>query len=123
MKAVLEMLEGLGAGERKLLLARVAERDARLAREIEERIFGFEWIVKLEAAEMQMLLRETPRPMLALALRAASEEIQAAVFGNLSARAAEELREEIRGSGPRKLADVRAAQTSIARLARKFLEK
>jgi len=123
MKAVLEMLEGLTVDERKNLLARVAQRDPRLAREIEERIYSFEMIVRLDAAELQKLLRETPRPTLALALRSASEEIQAAVFGNLSVRAADELREEIRVSGPRKLSDVRAAQAAIAELARKYLEK
>ena len=58
-----------------------------------------------------------PRDELALALKTASESLRDSVFGAVSSRAADSMREELELMPPRKLSDVEQAQKEIVEVA------
>jgi flagellar motor switch protein FliG len=116
IQAVVEMLQVMDGASRDKLLANLAQKDAKLVEELGKRLFTFEDLVKLEAREMEELIRRIPVGKLALALRGASEELRAAFFTRMSQRAATHLAEEVDALGPKRVTDVQAARFEILRL-------
>jgi len=55
-----------------------------------------------------------------LALKTANEDIRTKIFKNISARAAQLLREDLESMGPARLSDVESAQQEIVNAARKL---
>lgn len=84
-----------------------------LVEEIERLMFVFDDIVKLDNKAIQTLLKEVDNGQWAMALKGASDEIKQKVMGNLSQRAADNLREEMEYLGPVKLSDVEGVQQQI----------
>jgi flagellar motor switch protein FliG len=66
------------------------------------------------------LLKEVNTQELALALKAASDEVKAKFFQNMSSRAAEMLQEELEIMGPARLRDVEGAQQRIIQVAKRL---
>jgi flagellar motor switch protein FliG len=99
------------AGE--LIMGEIEEADPELAAKIKQKMFVFEDIVLVDDKGFQKLLRKVETSELAVALKAASEDVKEKVFKNLSARAGEMLREEISDMGPVRMNDVSAAQQKI----------
>lgn len=97
------------------------ERDTPdLAEEIQRLMFVFDDIVKLDNKAIQSLLKEVDNQQWALALKGASEEIKQKIMGNLSQRAADNLREEMEYLGTVKLSDVEAMQQQIVDVIRRL---
>ena len=76
-------------------------------------IFDFEDILLLNVRAIQKVLRDTDQQELAKALKGASPELQAQIFGCMSPRAADMLKEDMEFMGPVRLSDVEAARTRI----------
>jgi flagellar motor switch protein FliG len=90
------------------------ERDSEeLVEEIQRLMFVFDDIVKLDNKAIQALLKEVDNAQWAMSLKGASEEIRNKILGNLSQRAAENLKEEMEYLGAVKLSDVESVQQSI----------
>ena len=90
------------------------ERDSEeLVEEIQRLMFVFDDIVKLDNKAIQALLKEVDNAQWAMALKGASEEIRSKILGNLSQRAAENLKEEMEYLGAVKLSDVESVQQAI----------
>ena len=66
------------------------------------------------------MLKEVDNDELALALKTASEELQQKIFGNMSARAAELIKEDMQYMGPVRVSDVEAAQQRIVDIVRRL---
>lgn len=88
-----------------------------LAEEIEKSLFKFEDLARIDARGMQQLLKEVPTDQLVMALKTASETLKEKVFGNVSKRASDLLREELELLGPVKLSDVEQAQQEVVQVA------
>ena len=88
--------------------------------EISELMFVFDDITKIDDRGIQTLLKEIPNEKLLLALKTASEDIRGKVFKNISARAAEMLKEDLSNMGPSRLSDVEGAQQEIVNAARRL---
>jgi len=69
---------------------------------------------------MREVLKQVESQQLSIALKTASEEMQDKIFGNLSQRAGEMLKEDIEVMGPVKLSEVEMAQQAIIRVAREL---
>ncbi len=95
------------------IMADIEEIDPELAAQIKERMFIFDDLVLVDDRGMQKVLRQVETRELAVALKAASEEVKAKIFNNMSQRAAEILQEEIESLGPVRMAEVDAAQQKI----------
>ncbi len=122
VQAVVEMMQHMDGPSREKLMANLQERDPHLVAELEKRLWTFEDLKKLEAADLQLLLREVPSKTLALALRKTSEEVKQAIFSNISKRAGQVLQEDVMALGPQKLSKVEEAQAEIGKKLRALIE-
>lgn len=120
VQPVAEMLNVMDKNTESSIMARLEEKDPLLAEEIRKLMFVFDDIVKIDDRGIQALLKEVANDKLLLALKTASEDIRAKIFKNISARAAEMLREDLSNMGPSRLSDVEGAQQEIVNAARRL---
>ncbi len=120
VQPVAEMLNVMDKNTETAIMSRLEEKDPLLAEEIRKLMFVFDDIVKIDDRGIQSLLKEVPNDKLLLALKTASEDIKLKVFKNISARAAEMLREDLSNMGPSRLSDVEGAQQEIVNVARRL---
>lgn len=97
--------------------------DADLTEKIAELMFVFEDLADLDDRGMQRLIREISVDTLVMALKGVDENLQEKFFGNMSARAADMLREDLEAKGPMKLAEVEAAQKEILATAKQLADE
>lgn len=120
VQPVAEMLNVMDKNTEQSIMSRLEEKDPLLAEEIRKLMFVFEDIAKIDDRGIQMLLKEVPNDKLLLALKTANEDIRNKVFKNISARAADMLREDLANMGPARLSDVESAQQEIVNAARRL---
>lgn len=120
VQPVAEMLNVMDKNTETAIMSRLEEKDPLLAEEIRKLMFVFDDIVKIDDRGIQTLLKEVPNDKLLLALKTASDDIKNKVFKNISARAAEMLREDLSNMGPSRLSDVEGAQQEIVNAARRL---
>lgn len=111
--AAAKLLKRLGEDDLRALLDSLSETSPEIATVLEEALFTFEDLLKIDGRGMQQLLKEVPTDQLVLALKTASEELREKIFGNLSSRAADMLREDLSLLGPVRVSDVEEAQRTI----------
>ena len=99
------------------------EAAPEVAETIRNMMLTFEDLLRLENRDMQTLLKELPRDDLMLALKTASPAMKDKIFGNVSKRAAEIMRDDMSQMGPVKLKDVEKAQMTIVGVARRLAEE
>lgn len=95
----------------------IREQSPELAEGIERALFTFEDLARIDSRGLQQLLKEVPTDQLVLALKTASELMREKIFGNVSSRAADMLREELSLLGAVRVSDVEQAQYSIIQTA------
>ncbi len=88
-------------------------KDQEAAERIKSLMFTFDDLVRLTPQAVQVMLRAVPKDRLPLALKGASPQVQALVFGNLPDRASKMLREDIDSLGPVRRRDVDEAQAAV----------
>jgi flagellar motor switch protein FliG len=106
----------------KSLMDALGARDPELANQIKGLMFVFEDLRLLDGKAMQRVLRDIEGKELALALKAASDELKQHILKNMSERAASALQEEIEYLGPVKVKDVEAAHLRIIQSVRALEE-
>ncbi len=112
--SVARLLNLAGGGDRgKEVLEALGQRDGDLAEKVKALMFVFEDLLLIDGRGVQRLLRDVESRELALALKAASDELKAHIRANMSERAGQALEEEIEMLGPVRVKDVEAAQTHI----------
>jgi len=114
------MMNLLDEETRTRLLKELANRDQALADNIRQRMFVFEDLVKIDARSAQLLAKEVPINVLALALKNAAVEVRRFVMGSLSSRNQKILEEEIQNLGPRRISEIEAAQAEVIKTAKKL---
>lgn len=122
IKAAAEILNGMGGGEKDILDS-VGTRDSDIAAAIRNEMFTFDDLGKLDKKAIQKVLGSIETKDLAFALKATTPEVEANIFGNLSKRAADMVREERDNLGPMPLSDVLAAQASIVGIVREAMDR
>lgn len=104
------------------ITASITEKDAELAQEISDKMFVFENLLSVDDRGIQSILREIQSDVLIVALKGSDDAMKDKVFGNMSSRAAEMLREDLEAKGPVRLKDVEAAQKEILEVATRMAE-
>lgn len=104
------------------ILTALEQRNPELAERVQQAMFTFEDLVKLDDRSLQRVLREVDMRELAVALKGASEELKEKIFHNMSQRAAQILREEMDFMGPVRLRDVTLAQRKVVDIVRRLEE-
>jgi len=97
----------------ELILSEIEETDAEMAVQIKQKMFVFEDLVLVDDRGFQKLLRKIETVELAIALKAAPDEVKDKVFRNMSQRAGAMLQEEIEDLGPVRMTEVADAQLAI----------
>lgn len=120
IKMVANILNQTGRSQEKNILAKIEEMDPELSDRIRQDLFTFDDLVKVDDRGVREILKEITSESLALALKAAGDEIKEKIFKNMSKRAAEMLQEDIETLGPTRLSDVEKAQQTITRAAMKL---
>ncbi len=113
VEAVANILNSLSASVEKNIMSSIREREPGLAEAIAELMFSYDDIVLLDDSVIQRILRDVEGKTLALALKAASEDLKKKVFKNMSERAAAMLKEDIEFLGAVRLKEVEEAQKQV----------
>jgi flagellar motor switch protein FliG len=112
-QAAAHLLNSLDKELSKNLLTRIEERNAELGEAIRKKLFRFIDIQRLNQRDIQRLLRDVETQDLAVSLKAAPDPVKRAIFGAMSKRATESLKEEMEMQGPMRMKDIEAAQERI----------
>jgi flagellar motor switch protein FliG len=120
VRAVADLLNALDKETSKNLLSRIEERNAVLGSAVRRKMFSFDDVRRLAAADLQRVLREVDSSHLAVAMKSATEALRESIYAALSKRAAESLRDEIGMLGPVRLKDVEVAQDAIIQVVRRL---
>jgi flagellar motor switch protein FliG len=94
--------------------------EPELADEIRKKMFVFEDILLLDDRAIQRVLRDVDNNDLAIACKGSTEEVQTAIFNNMSKRLAEMIKEDMEFMGPVRMKDVEEAQQKIVNIIRKL---
>ena len=121
-KTVAELLNMLGGGDAGMLDA-IRERDPGLAQEIEDRMFTFDDLIRVDDRGIQTLLREVQSDQLVVALKGADPALREKAFRNMSQRASDALREDLDARGPMRVSEVEAQQREILQTARRLADE
>ena len=119
-KAVADLMNRLNAEESKRILEVIEEGQPELALSIRNLMFTFEDLVTVPPATIREIVSGVDKKQLAMALRGANEEMRAAIFKSMSARAVEMLKEDMEVLGPVRSREVAQAQQEILNLARRL---
>lgn len=117
---VVEILNTVDRGTEKHIMETLEIEDPELADEIRKKMFVFEDILLLDDRAIQRVLRDVDNNDLAIALKGANEEVQNAVFNNMSKRLAVMIKEDMEFMGPVRMKDVEEAQQKIVNTIRKL---
>ena len=120
--AIVEILNTVDRGTEKNIMETLEIEEPELADEIRHKMFVFEDIISLDNRSVQRVLREVDNNELAIALKAANEEVQNLIFENLSSRLASMIKEDMEFMGPVRMKDVEDAQQRIVNIIRKLEE-
>ncbi len=118
-----EILNQIDGGSAEQIIDDIEENDPDLADEIKQMMFVFDDIVLVDDKGLQKVLRSVESQELAIALKAAAEEVKQKIFKNMSERAAEILKEEMEVSGAVRMKDVTDAQQKVTRIIQEMERK
>ncbi len=96
--------------------------DEEMAQKLQDLMFVFEDMLKVDDKGVQTLLREVDSARLVIAMKGADQALVQHFLKNMSQRAAEMLKDDMESRGPVKLSEVEAAQKEILVAARKLAE-
>lgn len=123
IRTAAEILNFLPGTQESAVIEGIKEFDADLAQKIVDEMFVWENLLELDDRGIQMLLKEVQSESLILALKGSSEELREKVFGNMSQRASEMLREDLEAKGMVRVSEVEAQQKEILKIVRRLADE
>ncbi len=118
--SIVEILNTVDRGTEKHIMETLEVDEPELADEIRKKMFVFEDVLLLDDRAIQRVLRDVDNNDLAMALKGANEQVQGAIFKNLSKRLAAMIKEDMEFMGPVRMKDVEEAQQKIVNIIRKL---
>ena len=118
--AVVDILNTVDRGTEKHIMETLEVEEPELADEIRKKMFVFEDILLLDDRAIQRVLRDVDNNDLAIACKGSNEEVQNAIFNNMSKRLAQMIKEDMEFMGPVRMKDVEEAQQKIVNIIRKL---
>jgi flagellar motor switch protein FliG len=122
-KTAAEIINLMGNAVETSILDYIRETDGELAQKIQDNMFTFDDLIKLDDKGIQSLLKEVQSESLVIALKGATPELRERVFKNMSSRAAETLREDLESRGPVRVSEVEAEQKEMLKTARRLVDE
>ncbi|UAJ79450.1 flagellar motor switch protein FliG [Leifsonia sp. ZF2019] len=118
VQPLVDIINRSDASTEKALLEALERRDPELAEEVRSRMLTFDDIVRLEARDVQQVLRGVDVAVLAVAMKGAAPAVEEIITANLSERNREVLADEVRILGPVRLSQVEEARAAVVRAIR-----
>ncbi len=118
--AVVEILNTVDRATEKHIMETLEVDEPELADEIRKKMFVFEDILLLDDRAIQRVLRDVENSDLAMSLKGSNEQVQNAIFNNLSKRLVVMIKEDMEFMGPVRMKDVEEAQQKIVNIIRKL---
>lgn len=112
---MVEMLRAMNKKTRTQLLDGIAAEDAELAERLQEQLFMFEDILRVESRSLQKLLMETETTTLLTALQEADTQLVDRIMTNLPKRTRDAFTEEMQYMAPSPEEAIEAARATIAK--------
>lgn len=123
VKAIASILNLVDRGTEKSILGNLEMENPELASNIKNLMFVFEDMLVLDDRGIQLILKEVDTKELAIALKAASDELKEKIFRNVSERVATMIQEEMDYAGPLRLSVVEESQQRIVEIVRRLEEE
>lgn len=120
VETVAEILNLCDRATEKSIMEGIEAEDPDMVEQIRRLMFVFEDILLVDDKGIQAVLKEIDNDELCLALKTASDELKDKIFSNMSARAAELVKEDMEYMGPVRLSDVEASQQRIVDVVRRL---
>ena len=120
VRSVAALLNAVDKESSKHVLRRLEERNSALGVAVRRKMFSFEDIGRLSRADLQRVLREVDSAQLAVAMKPASEALRDTIYGAISKRAAETLRDEVGMLGSVKFKEIEIAQDAVIEVVRRL---
>jgi len=117
-----DIINALEPANGEEILEAIKEKSEELSERIQEKMFVFDTLLKVDDRGIQSLLREISNDMLVVALKGCDPEIRDKILNNMSKRAATLLREDMEAKGPTRLSEVEEAQREILEVARRLAD-
>ena len=118
--AIVAILNTVDRATEKHIMETLEIDEPELADEIRRKMFVFEDILSLDDRAIQRVLRDVETSDLTIALKGANEEVQNAIFNNLSKRLSVMIKEDMEYMGPVRMKDVEEAQQKIVSVIRRL---
>jgi flagellar motor switch protein FliG len=122
-RTVADIINAMDRETSNNVLGAIETENSELHAKIKELLFVFDDLVDIDNKGIQAVLREVSSDILSVALRGADPTVAEKIYGNMSKRAAEILREDMEARGPVKLTEVESAQREIVAIAQKMAEE
>ncbi len=122
-KTIAEILNLIEASSEKSIMETIETDNPDLAAEIKNLMFVFEDIILLDNRSIQRVLKEVETKDLAIALKAASDEVKEKIFANVSERVGSMIKEEMEFMGPMRLSDVETTQQKVVETIRRLQDE
>ncbi len=120
---VATIMNNLDRASEKNIFDGLTEHDQDLADEIRKRMFVFEDIITMDDRSIQKFVRECDPRDLVLSLKSANDEVANKLFANMSARMAQNIRDDLEITANVRMRDVEEAQQRIVGIIRDLEEK
>ena len=118
ISTVVEILNRVDRKTEKSIAHALDKDSPEISEEIRKRLLVFASIVDISDRDVQLILRSVDSRDLALAMKATANEVSDKIYKNMSKRAADVLREEVRTMKPVNIRDVEEAQMKIVNIIR-----
>ena len=118
--AIVAILNSVDRRTEKRIMESLEIDEPELADDIRKKMFVFEDILLLDNRSIQRVLRDVDNNTLSVALKSTTEEVQNAIFSNMSQRLAAMIKEDMEYMGPTRMKDVEEAQQQIVGIIRKL---
>ncbi len=122
VKYIADIMNHVDRGTEKFIFDELKASDPQLSDEIRKLMFVFEDIVFLDPMAIQRFIREVDSKDLAVALKAANEEVKTVIFQNMSQRMQETIKSDIQYLHNVRMRDVEEAQQKIVATIRQLEE-
>ena len=116
------IINNLSKERGRSLLKELIKRDKLTAKRIEDEMFVFADLMDLSKKDIGSVVRKVDASILVPALRGASTELKAKIFGAMSKRAAETVQDDMDEAPPQPMDAVIAAQKAVIAVAKAMLD-
>ncbi|MEP7205431.1 MAG: flagellar motor switch protein FliG [Casimicrobiaceae bacterium] len=123
VRTAAEILNFVGSTLETEMMDAVRQYDAELAEKIIDQMFVFENLLEVDDRGIQALLREVQSESLIVALKGATQGLREKIFGNMSQRAADLLKDDLEAKGPVRVTEVEAEQKEILKIVRRMADE